>query len=64
MKITVFIQPLKVISVYISGAFELILKCLFSLIYLWFCATFTIVFYGVDRKEGDQSWGWIEVDCL
>lgn len=49
---------------YISGAFELILKCLFSLIYLWFCATFTIVFYGVDRKEGDQSWGWIEVDWL
>ena len=49
------------ISVYIAGAFELILKSFMTGIYLWFCATVSVVFYGVDRKEGDQSWGWIEV---
>ena len=39
----------------------MILKCFFAGIYLWFCATVSIIFYGVDRKEDDESWGWIEV---
>ena len=57
-------NPTQVVSVYISGAFQLILKCFVTGIYLWFCATVSIVFYGVDRKENDESWGWIEVILL
>ena len=49
---------MQVISVYISGASQLILKTFLTGIYLWFCATVSIAFYGADRKE---SWGWIEV---
>merc|ERR1719278_489095 len=50
-----------VISVHIpeTSAFQLILKSLLAGIYLWFCATVMIIFYGVDRKEDDKSWGWI-----
>ena len=52
---------MQVISVYISGAFQLFLKIFLAGIYLWFCATVSILFYGVDRKENDKSWGWIQV---
>ena len=54
---------MQVISVHIpeTSAFQLILKSLLAGIYLWFCATVMIIFYGVDRKEDDKSWGWIGV---
>ena len=52
---------MQVISVYISGAAQLMLKSFLAGIYLWFCAILSVAFYGVDRKEDDESWGWIQV---
>ena len=55
---------MQVISVYTDGPFKLILKSFLAGIYIWFCATMAIIFYGVDKKKGDKSWGWIQVILL
>ena len=58
------INLMQVISVYTDGPFKLILKSFLAGIYIWFCATMAIIFYGVDKKKGDKSWGWIQVILL